>query len=90
MSGHSREAASCGSGEDDVSCSRDETCFLICLVTAHGTSSLSEPVQSHMRTCVCISYVPAQSVFNAVHPYSNVLNALANCCWFSDLIVTVM
>ena len=74
MSG--REAASCGTGEDDVSCSRDETCFLISLVTAHGTSPLSVPVQAHMRTCVCISYVPAQSVFNAVHPYSNALNAV--------------
>ena len=66
MSGHSQEAASCGRGQDDVSCSRDMTCVLFSLARAHGTSPLGVPVQAHAGTCVCISYVPAQSVFNAV------------------------
>ena len=76
VSGHFQEAASCGRGEDDVTYSRDETCVLISLATAHSTSPLSVPVRSHTGTCVCISYVPAQSVFNAVHPNLIALNAL--------------
>ena len=76
VSGHFQEVASCGRGEDDVTCSRDEMCVLISLATAHSTSPLNVPVRAHTSTCVYISYVPAQSVFNAVHPYSNALNAL--------------
>ena len=75
MSGHSQEAAF-GEGVNmhDMSCSRDETCVLISLATAHATSPLGVPVRSHTGTCVCISYVPAQSVYNTVqNPYSNVV-----------------